>query len=66
MKPLIYIAVPYSHKEESVRLARFESVNRAACFLMNKGYHVFSPISHTHPIALAGDLPPGLGFLGRI
>jgi len=30
--------------------------------MMRRGEHVFSPISHTHPIALAGDLPKGWEF----
>lgn len=30
--------------------------------LMSDGLHIFSPISHTHPIALAGNLPTGFDF----
>jgi len=30
--------------------------------MMRRGEHVFSPISHTHPIALAGDLPKDWEF----
>lgn len=62
MKKLIYLASPYSHPDEAVRLERFEAVNRAAGNLMREGKLVFSPISHTHPIALAGDLPLGWEF----
>ncbi len=59
----IYLATPYSsHADLVVRKARFEVVNKIAALLMNKGYLVFSPISHTHPIALAGDLPKGWEF----
>ena len=29
---------------------------------MQQGIHVFSPISHTHPIAEAGDLPKDWQF----
>jgi uncharacterized protein DUF1937 len=59
---LTYLACPYSHPEASVRLERFEAVNRAAAKLMAEGEHIFSPISHTHPIALAGALPLGWEF----
>lgn len=59
MKTLIYLAVPYSHPSAAVRQTRFEQANRAAAKLMRAGLHIFSPISHTHPIALAGDLPLG-------
>lgn len=57
MKTLVYLATPYSHDDPRVRLRRFEEVNKVAAELMCKGIHIYSPISHTHPIALAGDLP---------
>lgn len=56
-KPLTYLACPYSHADSSVRTARFHAVNEAAGKLMGMGHIVFSPISHSHPIALAADLP---------
>ncbi len=58
-KTLVYLATPYSHQDASVREERFRAVNAAAAELMRQGMHIFSPISHTHPIALAGDLPLG-------
>lgn len=61
-RTLVYLAVPYSHPERAIRLERFEAANRAAAKLMQGGEHVFSPISHTHPIAEAGDLPLGWEF----
>lgn len=59
MKTLIYLATPYSHPDSEVREGRFRAVNLAAAELMRSGLHIYSPISHTHPIALAGDLPLG-------
>ena len=56
---LIYLATPYSHPNAAVRQARFEAVNVAAAELMGQGLHIYSPISHTHHIALAGQLPLG-------
>jgi hypothetical protein len=53
----IYLATPYSHPDPTVREARFRVVNAVAAQLMRAGHHVFSPISHCHPIALAGELP---------
>lgn len=61
-KPLVYLACPYSHPDRAVRVARFESANHAAGELMRAGHHVYSPTSHTHPIAEAGDLPLGWNF----
>jgi hypothetical protein len=55
---LVYLATPYSHPQDpTVCAKRFEEVNRAASVLMRRGLHIYSPISHTHPIALAGGLP---------
>ena len=59
---LVYLATPYSHPDAEVREHRFREVNRVAGDMMRRGEHVFSPISHTHPIALAGDLPKGWDF----
>lgn len=59
---LTYLACPYSHPDRAVRVARFEAANRAAGALMREGRIVFSPISHTHPIAEASDLPLGWDF----
>lgn len=58
---LTYLACPYSHKNCSVRGARFTIVNRKAAELMRAGAMVFSPISHTHPIVEHG-LPKGWNF----
>ena len=56
---MIYLATPYASPNTAVRLYRFQSVNEVAAILINKGLMVFSPISHSHPIALASDLPMG-------
>jgi hypothetical protein len=61
-RPLTYLACPYSHPERAVRVSRFEAANRASAVLMARGEHVYSPISHTHPIAEAGALPLGWEF----
>ena len=59
---MIYLACPYSHPDPAVREQRFDAVNKAAARLMADGRHVFSPISHTHPIALVGELPLGWDY----
>ena len=63
-KSIVYLAVPYSHPDLIVRQARFQTANICAAHLMRQGMHVFSPISHTHPIALAGQLPLGFDYWG--
>ena len=59
---MIYLASPYSHADPAVLEARFQIVCRQAARLMREGHHIFSPIAHTHPIALAGGLPLGWDF----
>lgn len=58
-KPLVYLATPYSHTDPAVRERRFREVTRVTGELMRAGVHVFSPITHCHPIAEAGNLPKG-------
>ena len=62
MSGLVYLATPYSHPDAEIRLQRFETVNREAAKLMRAGIHIYSPISHTHPIVMAGDLPRGWDY----
>ena len=57
MNSIVYLATPYSHPNPIVRNERFLAANKTAAELLQHGIHVFSPISHTHPIALAGNLP---------
>lgn len=59
--PLAYLAAPYTGTEEEMHI-RFETVCRVAAKLFSRGQLVFSPISHTRHIALAGDLPHGWEF----
>ena len=59
---LIYLAAPYTHKDRKVMVERFDKINAIAARLMAAGLYVFSPISHTHPIAEAGTLPRGWEF----
>jgi hypothetical protein len=61
-RTLTYLAVPYSHPDRAVRIARFVAANKAAGVLMRNGDVVFSPISHTHPIAEDCELPKGWDF----
>jgi nucleoside 2-deoxyribosyltransferase len=45
----IYLAGPYSHWNPAVRAIRFHKLNEKAAELLNAGFLVFSPISHSHP-----------------
>jgi hypothetical protein len=59
---LIYLAVPFTHPDKAVVEDRVRRVNIVAAKLMAQGKYVFSPISHTYPISLAGDLPGNWEF----
>lgn len=48
--PLIYLAAPYSHLDPYIEQRRFLEINRVAGYLFGRNYHIFSPISHCHPI----------------
>lgn len=57
-RPLVYLAAPYMHPNRKVMLDRVDAINRAAGWLMREyGLCVFSPISHSHPIAEVSNLP---------
>jgi nucleoside 2-deoxyribosyltransferase len=58
----IYLAGPYSHTDPQVRQQRFEALNQAAARVMREGHIVFSPISHSRPIAVQCELPKGFDF----
>jgi hypothetical protein len=59
---LVYLSAPYSHKDPSVRESRFRLINEAASVLILEGLHIFSPISHSHSIEMAGMLPTDFAF----
>jgi nucleoside 2-deoxyribosyltransferase len=59
---MIYLASPYSDPNPVVMEERFRAACIAAGELMNQGLVVFSPIAHTHPIAVACNLPRGWDY----
>lgn len=54
---MIYLASPYSHPDPAIRQARHDAVCRYAAKLMRVGLVVFSPIAHSHAIAMIENLP---------
>jgi hypothetical protein len=51
MKPLIYLASPYSHKNVDVIERRVMEATIATAVLIDRGHIVYSPIVHTHPLS---------------
>lgn len=54
---LIYLASPYSHPDPKVVEQRYLAAVEKAAELIKAGFMVFSPIAHTHPIAVRHKLP---------
>lgn len=54
---MIYLASPYTHQDKKIMESRFNDAVSACAFIMQKGFIVYSPIVHMHPIAIAHDLP---------
>lgn len=53
----IYLISPYSHDDAKIREERYNAAVDATADLIKKGYIVFSPIVHCHPLALKHNLP---------
>ena len=62
MSQLYYLATPYSHSDKNVMDNRFRMACDITAFLLRNGLNVFSPIAHSHPIAVLHELPTGFEF----
>lgn len=54
---LCYLATPYSKYKAGINTA-FAEAARIAALLLTTGVRVYSPIAHTHPLAIYGNLDP--------
>jgi hypothetical protein len=52
-----YLASPYSKYPDGLEAA-FRDVCRATAHLITNSVKVYSPIAHTHPVAIHGDVDP--------
>lgn len=56
-RPLTYLASPYSHPDGFIRLRRYEvNIHATAWLIRTFGWNVFSPIVHSHPLAVIAGL----------
>lgn len=62
MSKLIYLASPYSHPDPMVKEMRYEQALQATVELMKQGHVIFSPIVHSHPVAVLHDFPGNWEF----
>lgn len=51
---MIYLAAPYTHDDPNIMNQRFEKASHIAAEFSKKGFLVFSPITHGHPISKNG------------
>ena len=56
-KPLSYLATPYSAFPGGIEVG-FRAACELTARLLQSGVHCYSPIAHTHPVALHGRLDP--------
>lgn len=56
-KGYTYLASPYSSPNKTIQEIRYKFALRATAWLMQKGFHVFSPIVHCHELAKEFALP---------
>lgn len=54
---LVYLATPYSKYPYGIHDA-FQDASKYAARLLIAGVKVYSPIAHTHPLAIYGDIDP--------
>ena len=54
---LCYLATPYSKYEPGIHMA-FVEASIFAARLLQHGIKVYSPIAHTHPLAIYGNIDP--------
>jgi hypothetical protein len=59
---LIYLASPYTHPDSRIRHARFVLACAVAGDLMLQGHRVFSPVAHSHSVAMHSGVPANWEF----
>lgn len=55
--PLYYLATPYTKYAKGINAAFMDAAELAAR-LLGAGHKVYSPIAHTHPVAIHGKIDP--------
>lgn len=62
MKEVFYLASPFSDPVARTRHKRFKAACLCCVALFKEGHYVFSPIAHSYPIALIGQIGHDFGL----
>jgi len=62
----IYLATPYSDSDPRRMEHRYDMAEEHTAEALKRGYNVFSPIVHNHPLAAKFDMPRTFDFWHRI
>ena len=62
IKPVIYLASPYSHPDPEVMQLRFHEISLKAAELVKEGYVVLSPITYGHTLVEHLTMPTDFEF----
>lgn len=62
MRPLIYLAAPYTHPDPTVVQSRVNSTALCAALLTKHGYIVYAPTVHCHALAQIAKLDGSFEF----
>ena len=57
-----YLASPYSHATARVREIRYAEAKAATAWLLKKRIWVYSPIVHSHPLAILHTIPTDFDY----
>lgn len=56
-EPYWYVGTPYSKYPDGLHVAWTEAC-KATAYLLRSGLRVYSPIAHTHPVSMYGEIDP--------
>jgi hypothetical protein len=59
---MIYVASPYSHPDENIRIERFNKVSKFVTNLVSKGFCAISPITYGHTLLNYKNMPTDFEF----
>jgi hypothetical protein len=63
---VLYLASPYTHRRALIREQRYQIAVLETGRLMRAGHIIYSPIVHSHPIAVTCGLPDDWGYWRRV